>query len=115
VDARRQAHFKELLLAERGSVAEELRRIAAVVAPGDVGLAEPGDEPDPGPSGGTFEDDLAIAARAPAALSRIDAALRLLEEEPDRYGVCITCGKRIGTARLEIMPATRFCEGHPPT
>ena len=35
-----------------------------------------------------------------AALARLDAG---------HYGICEVCGKPIGEARLEAMPATRFC------
>lgn len=38
-----------------------------------------------------------------AALERIDAG---------SYGTCEVCGTKIGAARLEAMPATRFCIDH---
>jgi DnaK suppressor protein len=37
------------------------------------------------------------------ALSRLDAGT---------YGTCEVCGEPIGDARLEVMPATRFCIQH---
>jgi RNA polymerase-binding transcription factor DksA len=112
MDPRRQTHFRELLTTERKRVVEELRRIAIATSVDERDALEPGVEPEPGPSGSTFEDDAAIATHESVAISNIDRALRLLEEEPNRYGVCITCGRRIGMARLEAVPTTRYCQRH---
>lgn len=114
MDPRRQAHFRALLSAERKRVLDELNRIAIATSVDEHDAIEPGIEPEPGPSGSTFEDDAAIATRESVALSDIDRALRLLDEEPNRYGVCIICGRRIGMARLEVVPTTRHCERHAP-
>lgn len=42
-----------------------------------------------------------------AELSRIDAALRRIEE--DDYGYCLKCGEEIAPRRLEADPAASFC------
>ncbi len=42
------------------------------------------------------------------AVQEIDAALQRLVD--GKYGVCEACGKRIGSARLRALPATRFCK-----
>lgn len=114
MDARRRTHFKELLTSERHRIVDELRRIAVATSIDEHDSLEPGVEPEPGPVGGTFEDDDAIAAREAVAISDIDRALRMLEEEPNRYGLCVICGRRIGMARLEVIPTTRYCERHAP-
>jgi RNA polymerase-binding transcription factor DksA len=114
MNVRRRTHFKDLLTAERKRVSAELERIAIAAAVDERDVANPGDEPEPGPSGGTLEDDAAIASRQSIELSNIDHALRLLDEEPDRFGICVTCGRRIGVARLEVVPATRYCGRHAP-
>ena len=114
MDARRLAHFRALLTSERKRLVDELERIAVATSVDEHEPVETRDQPEPGPSGGTFEDDAAIATRESVALSDIDRALRLLEEEPNRYGVCVTCGRRIGMARLEVVPTTRYCERHAP-
>lgn len=40
-------------------------------------------------------------------LSRIDAALRRIEQ--DEYGYCLKCGEDIGPERLRADPAASFC------
>jgi DnaK suppressor protein len=41
------------------------------------------------------------------ALTEVERAIEKLGT--DSYGRCEKCGKEIGEARLEAMPATRFC------
>jgi RNA polymerase-binding transcription factor DksA len=57
--------------------------------------------------------DLVISLES-AAVKEIDAALAVLEEDPESYGRCEVCGKRIPGARLEVLPATRHCAAHSP-
>ncbi len=45
---------------------------------------------------------------ARAEMMRIDAAKRRMEE--DEFGYCVDCGDEIAPARLEILPATPFCQ-----
>ena len=116
MDARKRAHFARLLDEERQRRSDTLDRIAAtsaILASVDS-TQPPGDEPTPGATGSAPEDDAAIAAHEAAALQEIDEALRLMSEEPDRYGICTICGQQIATSRLEFVPATRYCERHAP-
>jgi RNA polymerase-binding transcription factor DksA len=117
MDARKRAHFAKQLTGERERLSNALDRIAASsgIAAGVDSTTPPGDEATPGVAGGALDDDAAIAARESAALKEIDEALRLMSEEPDRYGICTICGEQIAINRLEIVPATRFCERHAPT
>lgn len=57
----------------------------------------------------TFEraKDLSILASLDTQLADLGRAMDRLER--GLYGVCEACGKPIGEARLEAMPATRFC------
>ncbi len=48
-----------------------------------------------------------LAADLRDSLEEVDAALKRLED--GTYGICEVCGKPIGTARLEAMPAARLC------
>ena len=48
-----------------------------------------------------------LATELREALDEVDAALVRLGA--GTYGVCQVCGKPIGAARLEAMPAARFC------
>lgn len=43
------------------------------------------------------------------ALHEIEEALRRLEQEPQRFGVCDRCGNSIAMERLELVPSTRAC------
>jgi RNA polymerase-binding transcription factor len=48
-----------------------------------------------------------LATELRETLDEVEAAIARLEA--GAYGMCEACGKPIGTARLEAMPATRFC------
>jgi RNA polymerase-binding transcription factor DksA len=48
-----------------------------------------------------------LATELREALDEVDAALERLSS--GTYGNCQVCGKPIGAARLEAMPAARFC------
>jgi len=48
-----------------------------------------------------------LDVRAKHEIEEIDAALMRLAD--GRYGTCLACGRRIAIARLQIVPATRFC------
>jgi RNA polymerase-binding protein DksA len=64
----------------------------------------------PGDSGTeTFEMEKNVSLREQVEyeLTEIDAAFQRLERGD--YGKCQACGRPIGDARLEAMPATRFC------
>ncbi len=53
------------------------------------------------------ERDLSILESLEAELADVEHALRRLDE--GTYGTCEACGRQIDGARLEAMPATRFC------
>jgi DnaK suppressor protein len=64
----------------------------------------------PGDSGTeTFEmeKNVSLLEQVDDELREIEAAAQRLER--GTYGTCQACGRPIGTARLEAMPATRFC------
>ncbi len=52
----------------------------------------------------------ALAGPLLVQLADIEAALAKLDD--GSYGTCETCGDPIAEARLEAMPATRFCISH---
>ena len=52
----------------------------------------------------------ALAAQLRDQLDDVEHALSRLDD--GTYGVCEVCGEPIGDARLEVMPATRFCIQH---
>lgn len=53
------------------------------------------------------EKDFSILEQVEAELRDVEIALRHLDD--GTYGTCEACGKPIDDARLEAMPATRFC------
>ena len=64
----------------------------------------------PGDSGTeTFEmeKNVSLLEQVEYELTEIDAAFQRLEHRD--YGKCQACGRPIGDARLEAMPANRFC------
>jgi RNA polymerase-binding transcription factor DksA len=81
----------------------------------DEGSSETGGElssvdQHPGDSGTeTFEmeKNVSLLEQVDDELQEIGTAFQRLER--GTYGTCQACGKPIGDARLEAMPATRFC------
>lgn len=55
-------------------------------------------------------ENRALAASLQEQLEDIDRALQRLDD--GSYGQCATCGGPIGEARLEAMPAARYCIEH---
>lgn len=53
------------------------------------------------------ERDLSILENIEAELADVEHAIRRLDD--DTYGTCEACGRPIDDARLEAMPAARFC------
>lgn len=53
------------------------------------------------------EKDLSIIANIDAEIGEVDSALRRLDR--GGYGVCEVCHRPIGSARLRVRPAARFC------
>lgn len=43
------------------------------------------------------------------SLEQIHAALKRIEDDPDEFGVCLTCDEDIDPRRLELMPWTTIC------
>lgn len=99
------------LIAERTATAQRLVSMSAdlaAVAAAAVG-SNLDDEHDPEGSTIAFERQQLAELRSHAQnhLVELDAALDRLRN--DRYGRCETCGRAIGDARLEALPATRRC------
>jgi RNA polymerase-binding transcription factor DksA len=56
------------------------------------------------------EKDFSILEQVEAELDDVDRALRRLDD--GSYGTCQACGEQIADARLEAVPAARFCVVH---
>src|SRR4051794_12745166 len=55
-------------------------------------------------------ENRALASQLREQLDDVERALGKLDD--GRYGQCDVCGSPIGEARLEVMPAARFCIEH---
>jgi RNA polymerase-binding transcription factor DksA len=53
------------------------------------------------------ERDFSLLEQIEAELSDVEHALRRIDD--GTYGTCEACGKTIDDARLEVVPAARFC------
>jgi RNA polymerase-binding transcription factor DksA len=86
------------------SMSRELEAVAAAAAGSNLD-----DEHDPEGSTIAFEREQLAGLRSHTRnqLLELDAAVDRLRN--GRYGVCERCGHAIGHARLEALPATRFC------
>jgi RNA polymerase-binding transcription factor DksA len=89
------------LTAERERVTNELETIGVDSGANDSGFADSGqvtaERGEVDALVGTLRDTL---SDVDDALAKIDAGT---------YGICERCGKPIGDARLEAMPAARLC------
>jgi RNA polymerase-binding transcription factor DksA len=54
-----------------------------------------------------LEKDQSIQSNLEASLADVEWAMKRLED--GTYGTCETCKRKIPKARLEAMPATRYC------
>src|SRR5271165_3189557 len=99
------------LLAERQAAVHRLagldREFADIVEA--AGSANADDEHDPEGATIAFERQhlAALLGQARDQLSRLDAALERVDD--GSYGLCVQCGRPIGTARLAARPAADTC------
>lgn len=108
-----QRHRFELrLLSERARVERLLNRFVPTTVGGEEYGRFGDDLASRAAAGISRDDDSVVEAHAQRELAAIDAALRLLYDEPEKYGVCIVCGRAITLGRLDLLPTTRFCQHH---
>jgi RNA polymerase-binding transcription factor DksA len=92
---------REALTAERERVFNELETIGIDSGANDSGFADSGQV-----TAERGEVD-ALVGSLRDTLSDIDDALAKIDN--GSYGTCEQCGKPVGDARLEAMPAARLC------
>jgi RNA polymerase-binding transcription factor DksA len=108
------SHLERRLLEERDQTLESIqqaeaeehdgqRQSAGEVATSPSGMADMGSDTQ------EEEKDWANIHRETAQLEQIDAALRLLRDDPTAYGTCEKCGREIEPERLELVPWTGRC------
>lgn len=73
----------------------------------DGGIAYDENFADSGQVAAEQGENRALVGQLEETLMEVERALAKLDD--GKYGVCEICGKDIGEARLEAMPATRYC------
>jgi DnaK suppressor protein len=99
--------------ARRGVLRSEQGQLAAQLD--DLHVGDPTEAHDE-----NFADSGQVAAEQGASMvlatklrEQLDDVQKALDKlDSGSYGVCEVCGAEIGEARLEAMPATRFCIAH---
>lgn len=54
-----------------------------------------------------FVDNLSMGENLKESLEGVEIALQKITS--NKYGLCETCGKKIGEKRLKILPTARYC------
>ncbi len=106
MDKKRVESFGRLLRNQRDGLLEKFRRVeehlGSIAEDRESELEERAQEERSARLLASLDD------RTVRAVQEIDVALQRLVD--GKYGTCETCGKRILTARLRVLPATRFCK-----
>ena len=76
----------------------------------DGGIAYDENFADSGQVAAEQGENRALVSQLEETLAEVERALAKLDE--GSYGTCEVCGNDIGEARLEAMPATRYCIDH---
>ena len=96
---------REQLEAARAQLADQV----ASLTPGDASEFDEGFA-DSGQVAAEQGENRVLADQLRNELDEVDRALAKLDA--GTYGQCEVCGQAISEARLEAMPATRFCIDH---
>ena len=98
--------YAALLRAEQAELKAQLKELG-FANEGDTGLSYDSNFADSSQVTAERGEAERLATELREALDEVDAALVRLDT--GTYGTCQVCGKPIGAARLEAMPAARFC------
>jgi DnaK suppressor protein len=98
----------------RGQLEDERARLASQISVLEVGhdqsLAYDENFADSGQVAAEQGENKALLNQLNEQLADVDRALAKMDD--GTYGLCERCGEPIAEARLEAMPATRFCIKH---
>jgi len=97
-------HFRELLLAWRKELMEEVDRTVTHMKDEAANFPDPADRASQEEE---FSLELRTRDRERKLIKKIDKTLELLETED--YGYCEACGVEIGVRRLEARPTATLC------
>jgi RNA polymerase-binding transcription factor DksA len=96
---------REQLETDRANLAEQVAALEPATGDGfDEGFA------DSGQVAAEQGENKVLAQRLRNELDEVERALAKMDD--GTYGLCEVCGQQIADARLEAMPATRFCIDH---
>jgi RNA polymerase-binding transcription factor DksA len=101
-----EATARATLEAERESLRSQLEKLGR----GGAGLPTDHGHADSSLVAAEEGEYRALAANLESLLGDVERALQKLDD--GTYGTCETCGAAIAPARLEAMPASRFCVDH---
>jgi DnaK suppressor protein len=100
------AELREVLDAQRQQLDSQLHELGV---DGEAGIVDD-NFADTAQVSAEQGEQQALSAELRDQLDDVEKALTRLDE--GTYGTCEVCGQPIGDARLEVMPATRFCIEH---
>ena len=104
MNTEQKAHFRELLLAWRRELMEEVDRTVSHMKDEAANFPDPADRASQEEE---FSLELRTRDRERKLIKKIDKTLELLETED--YGYCDACGVEIGIRRLEARPTATLC------
>ncbi len=99
-----EAHFREILLAWKKELMEEVDRTVHHMQDEAANFPDPNDRAS---QESEFSMELRTRDRERKLLKKINEALDLLDE--GEYGYCESCGVEIGVRRLEARPTATLC------
>lgn len=106
-------HLERRLLDERARALRALGlfdRLTQAGRDGDSDLNSYTDHmADQGTEAQEREKAAAFATKEGRYLYRLEEALRRLYADPKNFGVCHTCGAKVGFERLDALPHARYC------
>jgi DnaK suppressor protein len=91
----------------RGALEEERAQLRAQLVEHGGGVEHADNFADSGQVAAEQGENRALVGQLEETLAEVERALAKLDE--GAYGICESCGKPVGEARLEAMPATRYC------
>ncbi len=103
------AEVRDELVADAARLRAEIAEAESDIADLLQGAGEEGgeDTADTGAKAFEREHEMALAASHREILGQVERALRSIETSS--YGVCESCGKPIGKARLQAFPRATLC------
>jgi DnaK suppressor protein len=91
----------------RGALEQERAKLRAQLAEHGGGVQHDDNFADSGQVAAEQGENRALVGQLEETLAEVERALAKLDE--GTYGTCESCGRTISEARLEAMPATRYC------